>query len=150
DSPALESVRRQVHGVTGGQMREFAQRLRDAAPGPLTEEQILCWTDEHQQRTGDWPSVESGPVHGAPGETWLGINAALGQGRRGLPGGSSLAKLLAQHRGRRNQKDLPPLTGEQILAWADAHHQRTGQWPRANSGPVHGATGETWGAINMF
>jgi hypothetical protein len=28
DSPALESFRRQIHGVTGGQMREFAQRLR--------------------------------------------------------------------------------------------------------------------------
>ena len=41
-SAVLESVGRQVHGVTGGQMREFAQRLRDAVPRPLTEEQILA------------------------------------------------------------------------------------------------------------
>src|SRR5262249_49158844 len=41
ESVVLKSVGRQVHGVTGGQMREFAQRLRDAAPRPLTEEQIL-------------------------------------------------------------------------------------------------------------
>ena len=52
DSAVLESVGRQVHGVTGGQMREFAQRLRDAAPRPLTEEQILAWADAHHERTG--------------------------------------------------------------------------------------------------
>ena len=47
ESAVLESVGRQVHGVTGGQMREFAQRLRDAAlKGPdLTHEQILAWAD---------------------------------------------------------------------------------------------------------
>src|SRR5262249_30239124 len=32
DSAALESVRRQIHGVTGGQMRQFAERLRAALP----------------------------------------------------------------------------------------------------------------------
>ena len=31
DSVVLESVRRQIHGVTGGQMLELAQRLREAA-----------------------------------------------------------------------------------------------------------------------
>ena len=40
DSAVLESVGRQVHGVTGGQMQEFAQRLRDAAPRPLTGQTI--------------------------------------------------------------------------------------------------------------
>jgi hypothetical protein len=30
------------------------------------------------------------------GETWKGINDALDQGRRSLPGGSSLARLLAE------------------------------------------------------
>jgi hypothetical protein len=42
----------------------------------------------------------------------------------------------------------PPLTVAQILAWADAHHARTGQWPRQYSGPVAGADGENWAAIN--
>jgi hypothetical protein len=46
-------------------------------------------------------------------------------------------------RGRR-----PPLTVEQVLAWADAHHARTGRWPHAKSGPVEGAPGEAWGNIN--
>ena len=31
DSVVLESVGRQVHRITGGQMREFARRLRDDA-----------------------------------------------------------------------------------------------------------------------
>jgi hypothetical protein len=34
----------------------------------------------------------------APGETWRGIDQALLQGLRGLPGGSSLTKLLKQGR----------------------------------------------------
>jgi hypothetical protein len=42
----------------------------------------------------------------------------------------------------------PPLSIEQILAWADAHHARTGVWPTAHSGPAADAPVETWGAIN--
>jgi hypothetical protein len=38
----------------------------------------------------------------------------------------------------------PPLTVEQILAWADAHHARTGRWPTARTGPVPEAPGEVW------
>src|SRR5262249_5777979 len=38
----------------------------------------------------------------------------------------------------------PPLTVEQILAWADRHRRRTGRWPRRDSGPVADAPGETW------
>ena len=44
---------------------------------------------------------------------------------------------------------LPPLTVEQILAWADAHHARTGGWPSPGSGPVAGAPGEDWGDIDI-
>jgi hypothetical protein len=59
-----------------------------------------------------------------------------------------LAKLLAKHRKARNRRALPPLSVEQILTWADEHHRRTGQWPNEYSGPVKGAAGETWSAIN--
>jgi len=48
----------------------------------------------------------------------------------------------------RNKGDLPSLTIEQILQWADKHHQRTGRWPNAKSGKVTDAPGETWSAIN--
>jgi hypothetical protein len=42
-----------------------------------------------------------------------------------------------------------PLTEEMILAWADAHHERTGRWPHAASGPIPQASGETWTAVNQ-
>src|SRR5262249_23998861 len=106
---------------------------------PLTVGQILAWADGHQQRTGACPKTMPGPVHGVPGETWSGINASLQQGKRGLPDGSSLAKLLAQHRGVRNTSDPPPLTIDQVLVWADAHHRRTGDWPVVKAGPVEEA-----------
>jgi hypothetical protein len=35
----------------------------------------------------------------APGETWVAIDAALAHGHRGLPGGDSVARLLARRRG---------------------------------------------------
>jgi hypothetical protein len=148
DSAVLSSVGRQVHGVTGGQMKEFAQRLRDAAPRSLTEEQILWWADAHYDRTEEWPNSSSGSILFAPGDTWLGIDMALRQGHRGLPGGCSLAKLLANKRNVRNLKDLPPLPKDQILAWADTHHFRTGRWPNATSGQVADAPGEAWEKID--
>ena len=40
----------------------------------------------------------SGPVAEAPEETWRAVNMALAQGHRGLPGGSSLSRLLDESR----------------------------------------------------
>ncbi len=73
--------------------------------------------------------MTSGKIQGSGGETWRSVDHALRDGKRGLPGVSSLARLLASQRGRRNQRQRPALTVEQILAWADAHHERTGEWP---------------------
>jgi hypothetical protein len=148
ESPVLGSVRRQIHHVTGGQMQEFAERLRNAAPRPLTEEQILAWADAHHHRTGEWPGQDSGSIHDAPEEKWVNINSSLRNGLRGLPGGSSLAQLLADERGVRNAKRPPPLSPGEILAWADEYHEREEQWPTCNSGAIHGVPGETWSGIN--
>jgi hypothetical protein len=63
---------------------------------------------------------------------------ALRKGLRGLPGGSSLAQLLAERRAVRNLSTLPDLAVESILAWADAFHQRQGTWPHVNSGAIRG------------
>ena len=84
----------------------------------------------------------------SPGDDWGNIHAALRAGNRGLPGVSSLPRLLASRRGARNHMALPPLTEAQILAWAEGHHQRTGRWPQVSSGPVTEAPGEAWRAIN--
>ncbi|MBU0717678.1 MAG: hypothetical protein KJ749_05465 [Planctomycetes bacterium] len=117
-------------------------------PPRLTIKQVLAWADAHHRRTGQWPMVRSGPVHGVLGENWRKIDNALIYGLRGLPPGSSLPQRLTRHRGVRNKKDAPPLTVTKILAWADAHHRRTGKWPTAQSGPVQDAPGETWSGIN--
>jgi superfamily II DNA or RNA helicase len=114
---------------------------------PLSIEQILAWADAHKATAGNWPNQKSGQLSGTD-ETWSRINGALLEGLRGLPGKSSLAKLLAEHRGKRNKKDLPPLTIEQILAWADAHKVTTGKWPNVKSGQLAG-TDETWSRINV-
>jgi hypothetical protein len=114
----------------------------------LFVEDVLAWADAHREATGLWPAEESGPVSSAPGETWKLISSALARGDRGLPGGSSLARLLAEHRGARNPKDLPRLTIEQVLAWADAHRASTGRWPSSQSGAVVEGSEETWAVVN--
>jgi hypothetical protein len=115
---------------------------------PLTVERILAWCDDHHERTGTWPGSDSGPVAAAPGETWSKVCHALAKGRRGLPRGLTLARLLARHRGVPHPGERPPLTVELILAWADEHRARTGRWPAADSGPIRGTPGEKWSAIN--
>jgi hypothetical protein len=123
-------------------------RCRCALP-PLRVEHILAWADAHWDRTGRWPNVKSGFVEGEPFETWCGINCALASGYRGLPGGSSLAKLFVAHHGVRSQCALPKLDVASILAWADVHHRRTGRWPIATSGNVERSSGETWNGIDL-
>jgi hypothetical protein len=147
------ALRHGTRGLPGG---SSLARLLSAQRGlrnrqdlpPLTEAQILAWADAHQQRTGNWPSNDSGAIVEASGETWSGIAVALHQGHRGLPGGSSLAWLLAEQRGVVNGYCRLPLSADQILIWADAFHQRTGQWPNLDSGPIPEAPNETWHAIN--
>lgn len=114
---------------------------------PLTVEQILRWADEHRERTGKWPTSHSGRIPAAPGENWQRIDAALRLGRRGLPGGTTLARLLAECRGRWSNKSRPPLSERQILRLARAHKRRTGRWPNRDSGLISGADGETWSAV---
>jgi hypothetical protein len=114
----------------------------------LAEAQILAWADAHRRQTGRWPTGESGPVVHSPGETWKAVDHALRLGTRGLEGGSSLARLLAQRRGVRNRRALPRLTVKQVLIWADYHRLRTGIWPTATSGCIPHARGETWAIVD--
>jgi hypothetical protein len=58
--------------------------------------QIEGWARSHQRRSGCWPTARSGEVVDALGETWRAIDKALRQGGRGLPGGDSLARLVAR------------------------------------------------------
>jgi hypothetical protein len=111
----------------------------------LSVRQILGWADAHRAWEGEWPKANSGPIPEAPGQTWNAVNLALRDGHRGLPGGSSLSRLLARRRQRRRYQRL---TTGQVLRWADAHQARTGRWPGQKSGAVPGAPGLSWRGID--
>jgi hypothetical protein len=119
---------------------------RDTRP-PLTVDLILSWADSFHAASGCWPDRRSGPIANALGESWWIIDGLLKSGLRGLPGGSSLRRLLLEQRGASNSK-RPRLCPDQIVAWADAHHAATGTWPLRGSGPVTDAPGEQWSAID--
>jgi hypothetical protein len=147
------ALRYGYRGLPGGSSlaQILAQRrgVRNLKARPrLTYRQILIWADLQRRSTGQWPTAASGALPFAPRETWSGINASLKLGRRGLPGGDTLAQLLARERGVRHPNSPPRLSVEQILRWADAYQQRTGQWPRATSAAIPEAEGETWLMIN--
>ena len=111
--------------------------------------QILFWADEHHLRYGKWPTVDAGIIPNSQRDTWRTIDEALRKGLRGIPGGSSLARLLATYRGRRNRHDLPPYSVAQILDWADRWHREFGTWPRNKLGAIPYAPGETWMAVEV-
>jgi hypothetical protein len=149
-----EALRHGSRGLEGGTSlaallgRRLGIRNRASLPS-LTPEQIITWARAYHRREGAWPTGESGPIPEAPGETWKGVDMALHWGYRGLEGGTTLARLLAQRLGVRNRTNLPPLTEKQILAWARAYRRANGHWPDRDSGPIAGADGESWGAVEQ-
>jgi len=108
-------LRRGTRGLPGGSSvarlleERCGVRNRKSLP-PLSIEQILEWAHAHQKTHGGWPTQYSGQIDGTAGESWTAIQIALRKGRRGLPGGSSLARLLEERCGFRNPKNLPTLT----------------------------------------
>jgi hypothetical protein len=148
------ALREGYRGLPGGsslaQLLAQRRRVRNLKALPkLTVKQILIWADAHYRLRGAWPTAATGAVLHAPGETWTGIDAALSIGRRGMPGGDSLPRLLARFRGVRNLKALPTLNVKQILRWADAHFERTGERPHRSSGPIPEAQGDTWSIVDQ-
>ena len=110
----------------------------------LTVDEILGLAQLHYARTGRWPTGADGRVAEDRQDTWCGIELALRHGNRDLPGGMSLAALLRERLGARKPRYEMRLTEETILAWADEHKARTGEWPNCNSGKIAVAPGETW------
>lgn len=142
-----------VRGLPGGSsLAQLLERERGVPNrknlSALTIAWILERADAHHAQHDAWPRLTSGPVIGAPHETWRAIEAALRAGGRGLPRGSSLAKLLAAERGVPNHLAKAPLTEDRILIWADAFHARVGAWPKRTSGPIDDAPGEEWRHID--
>jgi hypothetical protein len=63
---------------------------------PLTERQIVEWAKAHHARHGRWPTTRGEPqeIEGTFGERWVNIDQVLRKGMRGLPGESSISRLL--------------------------------------------------------
>ena len=122
--------------------------IRPRAKKPrLSVSVILKWADAFHAARGRWPNRDDGLVAGTADENWNAIDRALAVGNRGLPGGTTLAKLLLRHRGRPHHQLPPDLTVPQILAWADAFHRKTGEWPGHLDGRIP-KTRLTWSAVH--
>jgi len=93
-----QALRRAYRGLPGGSsLAKTLQKYRDVLTqrhkAKLTESQVLAWAEAWCASTGRWPNVKSGTIPGTAGDTWSAVGQALVKGQRGLPGGSSLAKL---------------------------------------------------------
>jgi hypothetical protein len=143
------ALRRGRRGLRGGSSlaqllaERRGARNRQALPR-LNQKLILAWAEAHYEAVGQWPHAHAGPIIQSPGDTWPGVNKALRDGLRGLPGGSSLAILLARRRGVRNRLSPPPFTERRILAWAKAYKKATGRSPTKKDGPIANSPADTW------
>lgn len=148
-----QALRVGLRGLRRGQSlarildKHRGKRNRKRLP-KYTIDQILKWADAHHQRTGRWPRNTDGFIPGTRGETWNAVEMALSHGQRGLPGGTSLACLLAERRGTINRMAQPPLSVDQIRQWIDCFHREHGFFPSSQSGEIPGAKGETWLAVD--
>ncbi len=146
-----EACRYGQHGLPA--IGSLAKLLRRCPPDrglrhpPLTIEQVLDWAEQHHRLTGRWPYTASGRVRTAVGLTWHAIDDGLRLGYCGLPGGSSLSRLLRKHVGKAYSLRGQPLTIRQIRKWALSHRAKRGRWPSAVSGRVLDAPHESWPAI---
>jgi hypothetical protein len=96
------ALKRGSRGLPGGSSLHLLlveQRgiRRTHRPARLTIEEILTWAKQHHRRTGTWPKQKSRKVSDSQEDTWEAIDVALRLGYRGLNGGSSLSRLLAEH-----------------------------------------------------
>ncbi|HWL94329.1 MAG TPA: hypothetical protein VNT79_12425 [Phycisphaerae bacterium] len=148
-----DSLMKGRYGLPGGEtlralLRRTVGMTRRMYKPVLSVDDIIAWGCDHFSRTGKWPTVNSGKVLAAAGETWSGLNSALGEGMRGLPGKSSIAKLFNPLVGPSRKYQKPPLDQKRILQWAHAHRKRTGKWPASNSGSIPEAPGESWFGVH--
>jgi len=93
-----QALQRGYRGLPGGSSLSLLLDghfpVRSRHPPPLTTEQILRWARAFRRRHGNWPTQKTPGLAGTSEVTWGAIHQALREGYRGLPGGSSLAKLL--------------------------------------------------------
>jgi hypothetical protein len=133
-------------------LAQFLERVVDrrnqANLANLTETTILNWCDEYFSAHGKYPGQGSEALESMDSETFNNINAALTSGHRGLPGGSSLAKLLRKNRNYQDNYSRPKLTLPKIIDMMVDHYQTFAKWPVSTDKEVVGHASEKWSAIN--
>ena len=63
-------------------------------PPRLSVEQVFFWADQYFAAHGSWPNMRSGIIPNSRGHTWRRLEMNLRRGTRGLPGGTTLGRLL--------------------------------------------------------
>ena len=96
-------------GLLGGDsLARLLARRRDRSSyhqkPRLSIGRVLAWARAYRARRGCWPTASSGEVAELPGTTWMAVNIALSQGLRGLPGGTSLSRLVREYQGSRGER----------------------------------------------
>lgn len=111
-------------------------------------EDILKAAQQYFDATCRWPNcndfeiIRTGVLEG---ETWGRIDKALRDGLRGLPGGSSLSKLLIEN-GIGNA-----MNANDVLEGAKLHHKTYGSWPSSSDTTpikIGKLKGKNWKAID--
>jgi len=127
------ALREGGRGLPGGlslaRLLEEHRNFRNRSRLPrLSIRVILRWADQHKRRTGRWPTYESGLI---PETAWRELahreSCSVFAEHARLTEGSSLADVLACHRGVPNKRRLPSLTVMQIVRWAKQHQAQHGR-----------------------
>lgn len=157
DTHPLEGLLRYTSGACGINTFELLRKAIQSASSQLEEAQIIDWVKQHIDAYGKKPGKHTGPVKFAADEhkgiTWAAIDIALKKGLRGLPGKSSLVKLINENLGIRSYHNPPTLPTQLILDWITLFINKHKRKPNKLDGPIEFAEGEylgeTWSSIDM-
>ncbi len=118
----------------------------------LSEDLICFWIKQFIVKYGKKPTQQSGIIEFADGayegDSWLCVSAALRNGGRGLPKGSSLSQLIEKRFGLKRQEYGPRLTEESILDLIKKYIAKYDRKPNCKTGLVEGHENLTWSALN--
>ena len=144
----------------GGSLSKFKAKHFGVTPyGALyTYDVIISWIQKYCDKYNCIPVQKSGIVEFAvadgyePSITWSSIDGCLSMGRRGLPGGSSLATLTNDMTyGFMAYKHI---TMEEIDFWRQVFYTNNGYWPHKRSGVISEALEKygqlTWDAVDQI
>ncbi|NDC38412.1 MAG: hypothetical protein EBZ48_10215, partial [Proteobacteria bacterium] len=157
--PGMETERWNIldaagwHGRRGLDKGRTLARILEPLKGELgvdntlTEDAIITAARAYYKLHAKLPNLNSTePVPGIEGDSWRKINAAGGNGHRGLEAGRTLAKILEPIRSELGFDNT--LTEEAIREAARAYHKLYLKIPTKDSTePVPGMEGESWKKI---